>query len=280
MLLLIAAAIVWSFGGLLIKLIGLGPMATAGARSAVAAVVIWAFSRGGRGGFSANLLLGAVAYAGTVVFFVMATKMTTAANAILLQYTAPVYVAILSPWLLRERITRIDWATIVLAMGGMTFFFLDRLSTDGMIGNVLAIVSGVFFALTVIALRREPHGGSSMRIVLVGNLLAALVGLPALATSTVHATDLLWLLLLGVGQLGLGYIFFVRGVRYVPAIEAALIPILEPLLNPIWVMLFYGEAPSEKAIIGGSIVIASVTARGIYKARVDRGRRIAQGGAG
>lgn len=275
MLLLIAAAIVWSFGGLLIKLIGLGPMAIAGARSAVAAVVIWAYARGGRGGFSGNLLLGAVAYAGTVVFFVMATKMTTAANAILLQYTAPIYVAVLSPWLLRERITAVDWAAVVAAMGGMIFFFLDRLSTDGTIGNILAIVSGVFFALTVIALRREPHGGSSLRIVLAGNILAALVGLPAVATSTVHTIDLLWLLLLGVGQLGFGYILFVHGVRYVPAIEAALIPILEPFLNPLWVMLFYGEQPSAKALVGGLIVVSSVTARGVYKARLGRSRRTA-----
>ncbi len=269
-LLLISAAVVWSFGGLLIKLVSLGPLATAGARSAIAAVVIWGFARGERIRFTGNLVMGAVAYAGTVSLFVAATKMTTAANAILLQYTAPVWVALLTPWLLKEKIRAVDWWTIAVVLAGMTFFFLGRLSTDGTIGNLLAITSGFFFALTVVFLRRD-HAGSPLQIVLFGNIVTAFIGIPALASETFAGADLLWLLLLGVGQLGIGYILFVRGVRRVPAIESALIPILEPILNPFWVAILQGETPTSYAVLGGAVVVGAVTMRGVYMARLQKG---------
>lgn len=265
-LFLASAAIFWSLGGLLIKLIDLSPMAVAGSRSVIAAAVIWAYARGGRIAWSRDLLFGAVAYAGTVVFFVAATKATTAANAILLQYTAPIWVALSSHRLLGEPITRIDWITIWLTFAGMGLFFFDALSGGGMAGNVLAVISGIFFAGTVIALRRM-RGGSSISIVLVGNLLTAVIGLPFLIGSAPGATDLLLLSLLGVVQLGLGYIFFVNGVRHVSAMESALIPVIEPILNPIWVALFYGERPSLLSLAGGVVVIAAITGRGIIQAR-------------
>ena len=151
-LFLTAAALFWSLGGLLIKLVDLPAMAVAGGRSAIAAVVIWAYIRRPRITFSRGQILGAIAYAGTVAFFVMATKNTTAANAILLQYTSPVWVALASHRLLREPISRIDWITIGLTLAGMTLFMLDGLTAGGMDGNILAVISGVFFAGTVVAL--------------------------------------------------------------------------------------------------------------------------------
>ena len=265
---LIAAAAFWSFGGLWIKLISFDSLVIAGGRSAIAAVMIALLARGASWKKPTPAVwFGAIAYAGTVLLFVTATKLTTAANAILLQYTAPIHVALLSPWLLNERITRIDWLTVAAVMVGMSFFFLDQLSADGMAGNLLAIVSGVFFALTVIALRRDHAPGAALQMVLFGNILTALIGLPFAVGAVPQGNDLLYLALLGVVQLGLGYILFVRGVGKVSAIEGALIPKLEPLLNPVWVMLFYGERPSLLSLLGGAFVIAAVTGRGIYLAR-------------
>lgn len=265
------AAIFWSFGGLLIKLVDLHPMATAGSRSLIAAATIWVLARPFSARFTSGQLMGALAYAGTVTFFVLATRTTTAANAILLQYTAPIYAALLSYRMLGEQITRIDWACIVLVLAGMAIFFFDGLASGGSLGDFYAVISGVFFALCVVLLRRERHG-SPFSIVLLGNLITALIGLPFLAVQPPTTNDLLLLIPLGVLQLGLGYIFFVRGVRYVSAIEGTLIPVIEPLLNPIWVALFHGEQPTFLALIGGGIVVGAVTARGIYKASYERMR--------
>ncbi len=277
-LFVVGAAILWSSGGLLIKLITLdvaaGPiargMAIAGGRSIIAALVIWLYARPISFRFTRGQLYGAIAYAGTVICFVIATKMTTAANAILLQYTAPIYAALLSYRMLREPITRVAWGAIVLVLCGMSVFLMQDISGSGLLGDLFAIVSGVFFALCVVLLRKERHG-SPLAIVLLGNLLTALVGLPFMIDAGPSSTDLLLLVPLGALQLGLGYLLFVRGVRSVSAIEGTLIPVMEPLLNPLWVALFYGEHPSFSAIVGGAIVIATVTARGLYKAYRERG---------
>lgn len=260
-----AAALFWSFGGLLIKLITLHPLATAGGRSMIAAVVIWLFARPISFRFTGGQIVGALTYAGTVIFFVLATKTTTAANAILLQYTAPVYAALLSYRLLGEKITGVDWGAIALVFAGMALFFVENLTPGGMLGNGFAILSGIFFASCVVLLRKERHG-SPLAIVLLGNLLTALIGLPFLIDTPPVGRDLLYLLPLGVFQLGLGYLLFVRGVRHVSAIEGTLIPVIEPILNPLWVALFYGEQPSLYAVLGGLVVVATVTARGIYNA--------------
>ncbi len=256
-LFLLSAAICW------------GPMAVAGSRSLIAVTVIWFYVRRQRIVWSKQLLLGALAYAGTVAMFVAATKMTTAANAILLQYTAPIYVALLGPWLLKEHTTRADWITIVVVFAGMGLFFMDQLTTAGMIGNILAIISGVFFALCVISLRIG-RNTSSMHMVLLGNIITAIVCLPIGSYGGITVQDTALLVLLGTVQLGLGYILFVKGIRHVPAIEAALIPVIEPILNPLWVILFYGERPTMFALLGGVVVLTAVTARGVWKAKVRR----------
>ncbi|MEO6047360.1 MAG: DMT family transporter [Candidatus Kapaibacterium sp.] len=284
-LFVLAAAVLWSSGGLLIKLITLNPaanpiargLAIAGGRSVVAALVIWAFARPTSFRFTRGQFLGALTYAGTVIFFVIATRMTTAANAILLQYTAPIYAALLSYRMLREPITRFDWLSILSVFVGMALFFLNDLGGGGMTGDVLAVISGVFFALCVVLLRKERHG-SPLGIVLLGNIITVVIGLPFMIGNAPSGTDILLLLPLGALQLGLGYICFVQGVRHVSAIEGTLIPVLEPILNPIWVVLFYGERPTTNAVIGGLIVIATVTARGIHKAVHERNNDQSAGG--
>ena len=276
LLLLLGAALVWSTGGLMIKMIDLEGIALSGARSWFALIPILLYLRfrsGPTGKIPIRrdnrtpILLGSLAYAGTVLFFVIATKETTAANAILLQYTAPIWVALLSPLLLKESITRIDWGAAILVILGMALFALDDVSTSARLGDLLALISGVFFAGCIISLR---HGrsGSGLRMVLYGNLIAGLVGLPFLLASPPSVESLPPILLLGVGQLGLGYILFIEGIKHVSALEGALIPVLEPLLNPLWVVIGLGEYPSVYSGIGGGVVLTVITWRAWYGTRI------------
>jgi len=257
---LIITALLWSSGGLLIKMVTWNPVAIAGTRSAIAGLVILAFRRRMTFNWGFAQVGGALCYAATVILFVMATKLTTAANAILLQYSAPIYVAILSYWLLKERITRSDLMTITATSGGMVLFFLDDLSKGGFWGNVSAILSGIAFAGTTLMLRKQKDH-SPLESVFLGNILTALIGLPFMVRSMPDAQGWIVLVLLGVFQLGFSYILYAEALKQVTAIEGILIPILEPILNPLWVFLMIGEIPGPWAIIGGIFVLVSVTLR-------------------
>ncbi|MBN2337257.1 MAG: DMT family transporter [Acidobacteria bacterium] len=263
-LFLILAALLWSLGGLLIKIVDWSPMAIAGARSGIAALVMLAFRPRMRFNWRAPQLGGAVCYAATVILFVVANKWTTAANAILLQYTAPVYVALLSWWFLRERITRIDVAAIAAALGGMVLFFLDDLTAGAFRGNIVAILSGVAFAGTALLLRKQKEG-SPLESVFLGNILAFLIGLPAMLASAPAAGSWPGLVLLGVFQLGLSYILYAEAIRHVTALEAILVPVIEPVLNPVWVLLLLGERPGPWALLGGAVVLGSVLLRALRR---------------
>jgi drug/metabolite transporter (DMT)-like permease len=259
-LFLVITAVLWSSGGLLIKIVDWNPIAIAGSRSAIAALVIFAFKPRMKFNLSFAQLGGAFCYAATVIMFVAATKLTTAANAILLQYTAPVYVALLSYWFLRERITKFDILTIVAAVGGMTLFFLDDLSKGGFWGNIIAILSGFSFAGTALFLRKQKDS-SPLESIFIGNILTLLIGFPFMVQSSPNTAGWLGLILLGVFQLGCSYIFYSEAIKHVTALEGILIPVLEPILNPIWVFLLLQERPGRWAIVGGIIVLISVTVR-------------------
>ena len=250
----------------MIKLVDWNPLAIAGTRSAIAALLIWAFRRRVRLNWSLAQLGGAVCYAATVVLFVLANKWTTAANAILLQYTAPIYVALLSYWFLRERIGKWDIAAITATFGGMILFFLDDLSTGGIVGNFVAILSGIAFAGTALFLRKQKDG-SPVESVFLGNIIAFLIGVPFMLQSSPDATGWLGLILLGVFQLGCSYILYAEAIKYVTALEGILIPIIEPVLNPIWVFLLLGEIPGQWAVCGGIIVLLSITLRCLHALR-------------
>ncbi|HEV7404213.1 MAG TPA: DMT family transporter [Chthoniobacteraceae bacterium] len=272
-LLLIASAVLWSFSGVLVKSMTWNAMAIAGARSAIAIPVILLFTGKPRITFSPSQLAGAIAYAGTMAFFILATSMTSAANAIFLQYTAPIYVAVGGHWWLREPTLRSDWVTIPLAIGAIGLFFLDRLSVTGLWGNVFALLSGLCFAGTVLCMRRE-RASSPATVILLGNILAALISLPFMFKSPPPARELPALLFLGVVQLGLGYGLYSIAIKRVTALEATLIPLLEPVLNPIWVMLAIGETPGQWARLGGAFVLLAVLFRGtlmVWAARQARG---------
>jgi drug/metabolite transporter (DMT)-like permease len=258
---LVVAALCWSLAGLLIKAVDWPPFAIAGGRGFFAAAFLLLVSRNLAFTFSRPQILGALGYAACTVMFGAATKMTTAANAILLQYTAPVWIALFGAWFLGERATRLDWLTIAVVLGGMTLFFIDSLSATHLAGDLLAIGSGVAFAAMTMALRRQKDG-SPIESIILGNGLAFLIGLPfILNAGPLPLHGWVALVALGVVQLGCSYYLYARAIRRVSALEAVLIPVIEPLLNPVWVMIAIGEKPSGNALLGGAIVLGAVTVR-------------------
>jgi drug/metabolite transporter (DMT)-like permease len=265
LLAVVLAAVLWSLGGVLIKSVDWHPAAIAGLRSAIAALVLGWLYRNMPLKLSRYLVGGAVSYATMVVLFVVATKLTTAANAIFLQYTAPVYVALFAPWFLGERVSGRDVMFIAVTLSGMGLFFLDQLSFAGWWGNIAAIVSGVAYAWTCLLVRKQ--GEATAAPLLLGNLLAALCGVPFMFGSGPDATGWLALIVLGVFQLGLSYALFAYGMKYLPALEVVLLSSIEPVLNPLWVLLFLGETPGTWALIGGAVVLTSVTLKGVASVR-------------
>lgn len=257
---LIIASLLWSLGGVLIKSIQLNPIALAGMRSAISAVFIWVFLKKPKFNWSKPQILGGVSYATIMIFFVTATKWTTAANAILLQYTAPIYVAIFGFMFLKEKTTRLDWLTTFFVFGGMTLFFIDDIKLQNILGNLMAIGSGVSFASMVLFLRKQKEG-SPLESILMGNIITAIIAIPFMFQSLPSSSDFSTLLLLGTIQLGLPYILYSIAIKHVSAMEGVLIPVIEPIMNPVWVFLAIGEVPGRWAFAGGAIVLIAVTLR-------------------
>jgi drug/metabolite transporter (DMT)-like permease len=264
---LLLAALCWSIGGLLIKYIPWPPLAVAGGRGLIAAIFLVLIQRGLRFTWSPLQLGAALAYALTTILLVMSTKLTTAANAILLQYTAPVWVALLSASLLGERVVRADWIAIGATFIGMALFFADSLQAKGLLGNLMGVGSGLAFASMAVLMRKQ-KGSSVTESIILGNLIAAVVGLPFMLDAEPLSTDgWIALVVLGTVQLGISYALYARAMHNVTALEAVLIPIIEPILNPIWVMLFIGEKPGLLSLCGGALVIAAVTWRAVHSIR-------------
>ncbi len=265
---LLLAALGWSLAGVLFKLVDWPPLAAAGGRGLVATVFLLAVcGRGLRFTWSPLQLGTAVAYAGCTVLFAIANKMTTAANAILLQYTAPVWIALCGAWLLNERTTRADWWTIAASFLGMALFLYDGLQLNNLAGILVALLSGMFFAAMIMLIRKQKDG-SSVESIILGNLLGVLISLPAMWSAGLPSgRSSAALVVLGVVQLGIPYLLYARASRHVTALEAALLPVIEPILNPVWVMLFIGERPSPLSLLGGVIVVGAVTWRAIDSVR-------------
>jgi drug/metabolite transporter (DMT)-like permease len=271
-MLLVGASLCWSLAGVLIKYVATTwpGLAVASGRGLIAALFLLATNRGLRFHFSRDQIIGALGYAACTLTFCLATTLTSAANAILLQYTAPIWVALLGAWVLREPATRADWMTIVVALAGMALFFKDSLTLGHLDGDALAVLSGVCFAGMTIALRRQKDS-SAIESIILGNVLAFLVGLPWMIKSPMlPPSGWAALLALGVVQLGVSYWLYARAIRHVTALEAVLIPVIEPILNPIWVVLFMNERPSAWALIGGAIVLSAVTIRAVISVRSRR----------
>ncbi len=242
-------------------------MAVAGGRGFCAAIFLVTTNRSLRLTWSRPQLLGAFCYAGCTVCFCAATKLTSAANAILLQYTAPIWVALFSSLLLGERTSRLDWSTIVVVLGGMGLFLADGLAIGNVTGDALGLLSGVFFAAMTLALRAQKEG-SPLGSIVLGNVLAFLVGLPWIVTAgNLPVEGWVALMLLGCVQLGVSYHLYARAIKHVTALQAVLIPVVEPILNPIWVLLAIGETPTALAMAGGLMVISGITGRSLLLIR-------------
>lgn len=255
-LLLLAAAALWSTAGAAMKLCGLTALQITAGRSLVAGLFLAAVLPEARRLPRRRMLLGVVAYAATVTLFSAANKLTTAANAIFLQSTAPVWVLLLSPLLLRERPRRGELLALPVYGAGLALFFLDELSPGQLAGNLVALAAGLTFALCIIGVRRAGEDGQAT--LMWGNLLAAALVLPLWSRGNAAAPlDLLLLAYLGVFQLGLAYLCFGKGVAHVPALEASLLVLLEPILNPIWTFLVAGERPGAWALRGAAVVVAA-----------------------
>jgi drug/metabolite transporter (DMT)-like permease len=272
--LVLVAAILWSTGGLFIKWTQLSAFELSFWRSLLAALTVAIFTRREGFGFNRITALASVLYAALLLLFVLATKWTTAANAIFLQYTAPIYVMLLEPFFYREKFRTRDLTVVGVCVVGMSLFFVGQLRPADVRGNIAALASGLFFAFYFLLLRhsrsREVNRASS---VIYGNLLLVLFTSYAGVRSIGHASawDYAAVGYLGIIQVGLAYTLFTLGMaRGVRSLDAGIVGYIEPVLNPVWVFLILGERPSRWAIIGGAIIITAVASHTIWGAHKAR----------
>jgi drug/metabolite transporter (DMT)-like permease len=268
---LITAAILWSTGGLLIKSTTWQPLAILVGRNLFSSAVLLLYVKRLPSRVTRWQIVAAASHLLTSFLFIASTKLTTATNAIFLQYTAPLYVTVLGYWFLREKPSRTDWISMLVIFCGMFLFFGERLSPSGLLGNALGALSGVTFALLAVSLRAQKHGTPTDSI-LIAQLLTVVVGFPLLLQES--ATTVNWLIIgfLGVFQIGIAFLLFTIGIKHVPAIEATLISTLEPILNPLWVAFFIGERPGPLAMAGAMVVLAGVVVSAAGGARAARPR--------
>lgn len=260
---LIITALLWSLGGLFIKIIPWHPLAIAGLRSGIAALVLIIYYKKPIKAISRYQVLGGISYAALVFLFVSANKTTTSANAILLQFTSTIWVAVLSKYILKKAISYFDWLIICLLMMGMVLFFIGDLTFDHTLGNVIAIFSGLAMAMMIVSFKLQANK-AAIETILIGNIMVFILALPWTIHIRFTLPSLLAILVLGVFQLGISYIFFSKAIHYVSPLEAIIIPILEPILNPVWVLLFLGESISLNTLVGGMIILSTVSYRSYY----------------
>ena len=218
------------------------------------------------GQFTWGVVPGAIAYAAVMFLFVLATKLTTAANAVFLHYTAPIHIALIGPWLLGERTRWRDWALIALALGGVALFFCDQLDLQRTWGVIAGLGSG-FCSAWLIMLMRQQRNASPEAVTQLGNVLTVLAASSWMVPAPRLQQNGLWLLLLGGVSLGLPYLFYSRAIREVKALDATLITMLEPILNPVWVMIATHERPSGWSLVGGCLVLSASLVRSILISR-------------
>lgn len=263
---LVVAAVLWSTGGVMIKSSTLQPLAIMVGRNIFSSAVLLLYLRRLPTRWDRWKLIAAVSHLLTAFLFISSTKLTTAANAIFLQYTAPLYIILLAFWFLRERPTRTDWQSMVVIFLGMFLFFGDKLSLQGLQGNILAALSGLTMAMMTVALRAQ-RDGTPIESILIAQLFTVVFGFPLLFGEPWTTQNWLIVAYLGIFQIALAFLLFTTGLKHVPAMEATLIGTLEPILNPLWVALFLGEKPGVYAMIGALIVLAGVIFNAVGNAR-------------
>jgi DME family drug/metabolite transporter len=276
-LFLFAAALLFSTGGAAIKACSLSSWQVAGFRSGIAAVVLYIALPEARRAWTWRTWLIGLAYAATMILFVLATKSTTSANAIFLQSTAPLYLLLLGPWVLREPVGKVDLAVIATVAAGAVLLLLGSgasISTapDPARGNWMALAAGATWALTITGLRwmgkRSDDANPAAATVIAGNVIAFAVCLPmALPVEHAGVADLAVLLYLGVFQVSLAYVFLTRSLGEVSGLEAATLLLMEPVFNPVWTWMIHGERPGAPALLGGFLIITAAFAGTVWRLR-------------
>lgn len=264
MLLMVICACLWSISGIFIKWISWSPFLIAGGRSLVSAIVLGAFMFVTKTKIKiCKFSVGAgVSLAISFLCFVSANKFTTAANAIVLQYTAPIFILIISVLFLHQKIKRREIIVVCVTAIGIVLFFLDQLSPGNIVGNILGILAGLFLSIMFVLVGQGGDDDSiRMSGILFAHILTAVAGIPigAAATHSFTSSELWFIIILGIFQLGIPYILYAIAAKDCPPLACSLIGMLEPLLNPVWFFLFDGETPGFFAFVGAVIVIAAVT---------------------
>ena len=271
-----AAALLFSTGGAGIKAEAFTGLQVSALRSGIAAAVLILLLRG-RLVLSPAMLGTGIVYAATVTLFVLSTKLTTAANAIFLQATAPLYLLLLGPLVLSERFRARDVVFLVGVAIGLAFCVLGRpaattTAPDPATGNLLAVICSITWAFTLLGLRyvqrHTTQDGVGMSAVAIGNLLASVAAAPfALPLPVTSASEWATIVYLGVCQIAVAYVFLTAAMRVLPALEVSLLLLIEPVLNPTWTWLIRGEDPGGYTIVGGAIILAATAIKSVYEAR-------------
>ena len=264
MMLMALCGVMWSLGGIFIKLISWNPLLIAGIRSIIAALILGGYMYFKK--VPVNICrysIGAgLGLSGSCIFFVIANKLTTAANAIVLQYAAPVFILIISAVFLKQKLHKKEVVTVGITMVGIVLFFFDQLSPGNMLGNVFGILAGIFLAVMLVMVGLGGKDDSvRMTGILIAHCLTSVIGTPIglMETTSVAGAEILYIIILGVFQLGIPYVLFTIATRDCPPLAASLIAMLEPLLNPVWVAIFVGEMPGICALAGAAVIITAVT---------------------
>ena len=264
---MLLCAPLWSIAGIFIKLIPWNSIVIAGLRSLIAGLVMFVYMRARGIGFTADRrsLAGGAALCLTLTCFVAANKLTTAANSIVLQFTAPMFIVVFSALFLKKRFSRADVLAVVLTMAGISLFFFDQLTPGHLAGNCVAIFAGMAFACYYMSLEGASES-QRMSAILIAHGLTFLVGLPFtfVYPPELSAAPVACILVLGVVQLGIPYVLLGRASGACPPLACSLLGAVEPLLNPVWVFIFDGEAPGLWALIGGVVVVATITVWCVY----------------
>jgi drug/metabolite transporter (DMT)-like permease len=258
-------AFLWSSSGLFIKILTLNAYQISFYRSLIAAVTLLIISYGKnktvKFEFDKLTVLASLFYAGILIFFVIANKLTTSANAIFLQFTAPIYLLFLEPFFLKTKFRRKDLITIIICISGMALFFMGKLEIGNIYGNLIAIAAGICFAMFSLFVKWKKTLGNENTIISIiyGNILVGIICFPLIFNEiAISSTQFYVLLYMGVVQIGISYFIFNIGIKYVSATESMIIGMLEAIFNPIWVFFGVGEVPAPTAVIGGLIIFAAI----------------------
>jgi drug/metabolite transporter (DMT)-like permease len=262
-ILLIVTGLLWSVGGAFIKTTDAHPFVISSIRSFTAAACLLAYVRfRPRFEFSRAQFIGALCYAATVTSFVTATKLTTSANAILLQYSSPVFVAVIGWFVLKQALYWYDYLSMGGVAIGLVFLLSGTIGLGSLAGNIIAVASGLFYASLMVSLKMHKTD-SRVETIILGNLLAALIGIPFIIMNPIGASELPPILFLGIFQIALPYILFVKASIRASALELSLIPMIEPLLNPVWVYFAIREIPAAPTFIGGAVLLGVIAFRSV-----------------